>query len=160
MIEVIAIIIGSILILFGLVGSILPVLPGPPFSFVGLLLLALVSDFSPPLTSTLVVTMGIVTVVVNGVDYVIPLFGAKRYGASKWGVWGSVVGMAIGIFWSPFGLLLGAFAGAVFAEWLVYKKKGQALRAGWGVVVGTLLGTILKLGISGMMAYYFVRALL
>ncbi|MDI6755974.1 MAG: DUF456 domain-containing protein [Thermodesulfobacteriota bacterium] len=160
MIEVIAIIIGSILILFGLVGSILPVLPGPPFSFVGLLLLALVSDFSPPLTSTLVVTMGIVTVVVTGVDYVIPLFGAKRYGASKWGVWGSVVGMAIGIFWSPFGLLLGAFAGAVFAEWLVHKKKGQALRAGWGVVVGTLLGTILKLGISGMMAYYFVRALL
>ncbi|MEW6377737.1 MAG: DUF456 domain-containing protein [Thermodesulfobacteriota bacterium] len=160
MLEVIAIIIGSILILLGLVGSILPVLPGPPISFVGLLLLALVNDFSPPLTSTLLMTLGIITVVVTAVDYVIPLFGANRYGASKWGVWGSLMGMAIGIFWSPFGMLLSAFARAVIAEWLVHKKKGQALKAGWGVVVGTLLGTILKLGISGMMAYYFVRALL
>lgn len=160
MLEVIAIVIGSILIILGLAGSILPVLPGPPLSFIGILLLALVNHFSPPLTSTLIIIMATVTIVVSAVDYVIPLLGAKRYGASKWGVWGSVLGMAIGIFWSPFGMLVGAFIGAVAAEWLVHKKKGEAFRAGWGVVIGTLLGTILKLGVSGMMAYYFVRALL
>jgi len=92
-------------------------------------------------------------------DYIIPLLGAKRYGASKWGVWGSVLGMAMGMFWSPFAMLVGAFVGAVVVEWLVHKKKREALRAGWGVVMGTLFATILRLGVSGMMTYYFVRAL-
>jgi len=92
-------------------------------------------------------------------DYITPLLGAKRYGASKWGMWGSVLGMAIGIFFSPFGMLLGALIGAVAAEWLVQKEKRQALRAVWGVFIGSLLGTVLKLGVSGMMAYYFIRGL-
>ncbi len=103
--------------------------------------------------------MAIVMILAIAMDYVIPLLGAKRYGASKWGIWGSVFGMAIGIFWSPLAMLAGAFTGAVLAEWIVGKKKGDALRAGWGVVLGTLFATILRLGVSGMMTYYFVRAL-
>jgi uncharacterized protein YqgC (DUF456 family) len=159
MLEGITIVIGSILMLLGLAGSILPILPGPPLSFIGLFLLALLKHFSPPLTLTVVVILAIVTILVIVMDYIIPLLGAKRYGASKWGVWGSVLGMAIGIFWSPFGMLAGAFIGAVVAEWLVGKRKGEALRAGWGVVMGTLFATILRLGVSGMMTYYFVLAL-
>ena len=159
MLEGVMIVIGSILMLLGLAGSILPLLPGPPLSFVGLFLMALLKHFSPPLTSTLVIILAIATILVVAMDYVIPLLGAKRYGASKWGVWGSVLGMVIGIFWSPFGMLAGAFIGAVLAEWLVGKKKGEALRAGWGVVMGTLLATILRLGVSGIMTYYFVLAL-
>ncbi len=159
MLEGITIAIGSILMLFGLAGSILPILPGPPLSFIGIFLLALVKHFSPPLTPTFVTILAVVTILVTAMDYIIPLLGAKRYGASKWGVWGSVLGMAIGIIWSPFAMLVGAFIGAVLVEWLIGKKKGEALRAGWGVVVGTLFATILRLGISGMMTYYFVRAL-
>jgi hypothetical protein len=159
MLEGITIVIGSILMLLGLAGSILPILPGPPLSFIGLFLLALLKHFSPPLTLTLVIILAIVTILVIVVDYIIPWLGAKRYGASKWGVWGSVLGMAIGIFWSPFGMLAGAFIGAVVVEWLVGKRKGEALRAGWGVVMGTLFATILRLGVSGMMTYYFVLAL-
>jgi uncharacterized protein YqgC (DUF456 family) len=159
MLEGITIVIGSILMLLGLAGSILPILPGPPLSFIGLFLLALLKHFSPPLTLTLVIIFAIVTILVIVMDYIIPLLGAKRYGASKWGVWGSVLGMAIGIFWSPFAMLVGAFIGAVVIEWLVGKKKGEALRAGWGVVMGTLFATILRLGVSGMMTYYFVLAL-
>ena len=159
MLEGFTIVIGSILMLLGLVGSILPILPGPPLSFIGLLLLALLKHFSPPLTPTLVIILAIVTILVIVMDYIIPLMGAKRYGASKWGVWGSVLGMAIGIFWSPFAMLVGAFIGAVVVEWLIGKKKGEALRAGWGVVMGTLFATILRLGVSGMMTYYFVLAL-
>ena len=134
-------------------------LPGPPLSFIGLFLLALLKHFSPPLTPTLVIILAIVTILVIVMDFIIPLLGAKRYGASKWGVWGSVLGMAIGIFWSPFAVLVGAFIGAVVVEWLVGKKKGEALRAGWGVVMGTLFATILRLGVSGMMTYYFILAL-
>jgi uncharacterized protein YqgC (DUF456 family) len=159
MIEGITIAIGSILMLLGLAGSVLPILPGPPLSFIGLFLLALLRHFSPPLTSTLVIILAIVTILVIGMDYIIPLLGAKRYGASKWGIWGSVLGMAIGIFWSPFAMLAGAFIGAVLAEWFAGKKKGEALRAGWGVLMGTLFATVLRLGVSGMMTYYFVRAL-
>ena len=159
MFEIIVIIIGSLLILLGLAGSILPVLPGPPLCFIGLLLLAFINHFSHPLTSTLIIFMGLVTIAAVGLDYIIPVWGAKKYGASKWGIWGSVVGMAIGIFFSPFGMFLGALMGAVVAEWLFNKKKGQALKAAWGVFVGTLLGTVLKLGISAVMAYYFIRAL-
>ncbi len=159
MFEVITIAIGSILMLLGLAGSILPILPGPPLSFIGLFLLALLKHFSPPLTPTLVIILAVVTIFVLAMDYVIPLLGAKRYGASKWGIWGSVFGMVIGMFWSPLGMLVGAFIGAVLAEWLVGKKEGEALRAGWGVVMGTLLATILRLGVSGMMTYYFVLAL-
>jgi uncharacterized protein len=159
MLEGITIAVGSLLMLLGLAGSVLPILPGPPLSFIGLFLLALLKHFSPPLTPTFVIILAIVTVLAVVLDYVIPLLGAKRYGASKWGVWGSVLGMAIGIFWSPFAMLLGAFLGAVVVEWLVGNKKGEALRAGWGVVMGTLFATILRLGVSGMMTYYFVLAL-
>ena len=159
MFETITIVIGSILMLLGLAGSILPMLPGPPLSFVGLFLLALLEHFSPPLTPTLIIILAIVTILVIVMDYILPLLGAKRYGASKWGVWGSVLGMVIGIFLSPLAMLLGAFLGAVVAEWLVGKKKEEALRAGWGVMVGTLFATIVRLGVSGLMIYYFVSAL-
>jgi uncharacterized protein YqgC (DUF456 family) len=160
MIEFIATFIGAIFILLGLIGSVLPILPGPPLSFFGLFLLALVHQFSPPLTSTLLIVMAILTIVVTGVDYVIPLMGAKRYGTSKWGIWGSVAGMMVGTFFSPFGMLLGAFVGAVVIEWLVQKEKGKSLKAGWGVLIGTLTGMALKLATSGLMAYYFIRTLL
>ena len=159
MLETIAIIIGSIFVLLGIAGCVLPILPGPVLSFLGLLLLALLKNFSPPLTPTLIMIMAILTVVVTIGDYLIPLWGAKRYGATKWGIWGSVIGMAIGIFFSPFGMLLGAFIGAVTVEWLVQKERGKALKAGWGVFIGSLAGTALKLGVSGMMATYFIRGL-
>jgi uncharacterized protein YqgC (DUF456 family) len=159
MVEIIIIVIGAILILLGIAGCVLPILPGPGLAFLGLLLLALLTHFAPPLTPTLILIMALLTLGVTVGDYVIPLWGAKRYGATKWGIWGAVIGMAIGIFFSPFGLLLGALIGAVAIESLVQKEKGQALRAGWGVFIGSLAGTALKLGVSGMMAYYFIRGL-
>jgi len=159
MLEITVMILGSILICLGLAGSFLPVLPGPPLSFIGLFLLALVKKFSYPLTPILIILMGLLTITAVVADYIIPVWGAKRYGASTWGLWGSVAGMVIGMFFSPFGMLLGGLIGAVVAEWLIHRETGQALRAGWGVIVGTLLGTVLKLVISAVMAYYFVRAL-
>jgi len=159
LLEIVAIVVGSIFLLLGIAGCVLPILPGPVLIYLGLLLLALVKDFFPPLTPTLMIVMALLTVAVTIGDYVIPIWGAKRYGTSKWGIWGSVAGMAIGLFFSPFGMLLGALIGAVAVEWLVQKKKGKALKAGWGVIVGSLLGAVLKLGVSGMMVYYFVGGL-
>ncbi len=159
MLETFVIIMGAILLLLGLAGSILPILPGPPFSFLGLFLLALVKHFSPPLTPTRVLLLALVTLLVIAIDYILPLLGAKRYGASKWGIWGSLLGMVIGIFLSPLAILLGAFLGAVLAEWLAGKTERDSLRAGWGVMVGTLFVIIFRLVFSGMMIYYFIIAL-
>ena len=159
MLETIAIVIGSIFVFVGIAGCVLPILPGPVLIFLGLLVLALLKDFSSPLTPTLMIVMAILTVVVTIGDYMIPLWGAKKYGTSKWGIWGSVAGMVIGLFFSPLGMLLGAFVGAVAVEWMVQKERSKALKAGWGVIVGGLVGTALKLGISGVMVYYFIRGL-
>jgi len=159
LLETIAIVIGSIFVLVGIAGCVLPILPGPVLIFLGLLVLALLKDFFPPLTPTLMIVMAILTVIVTIGDYMIPLWGAKKYGTSKWGIWGSVAGMAIGLLFSPFGMLIGAVIGAVAVEWLVQKEKGKAFKAGWGVIVGSLLGAVLKLGVSGMMVYYFIRGL-
>jgi len=160
MLDFIGFTLGILLILLGFIGSLLPILPGPPLSFIGLLLFALIRNFSPPLTPTLMVILLIVTMGVTLIDYRRPLFGAKRYGASKWGIWGSIGGMMIGIFFSSFGMILGAFIGAVLVEWFVSRKEGQALRAGWGIIVGSLLGMVLKLGTSGIMAYYLIRTVI
>lgn len=160
MLYYIGLVIGSLLILLGLAGSVLPVLPGPTLSFIGLFLVALVRHFSPPLTPTLIIFMLIITMVVTVMDYFIPLIGAKKYGTSKWGIYGSIVGMIIGVFFSPLGMLLGALIGAVLVEWIVSKKEEQALKAGWGIFIGSIFGSILKLVVSGVMTYYFIMAML
>lgn len=159
MLEILAILMGSLLMLLGLIGSVLPLLPGPPLCFIGLFLLALIKKFSPPLTPALIILLGIVTVLMIAMDYILPLLGAKKYGSSKWGVWGSILGMLIGMFLSPLAVLLGAFFGAVVAEWLAGKTKGESFRAGWGVMMGTLFATMVRLGFSGLMIYYFIMAI-
>ncbi len=156
----IGLVIGSLLILLGLAGSVLPVLPGPTLSFIGLFLVALIRHFSPPLTPTLIIFMLIITIAATVIDYFIPLIGAKRYGTSKWGIYGSFVGMILGAFFSPLGMLLGALIGAVSVEWMVSRKEKQALKAGWGIFIGSIFGSILKLVVSGVMAYYFMIAVL
>ncbi len=160
MLLVIVTIIGIIFIISGLIGCIIPAVPGPPLSFAAILMLAMVKSFEEPLTSTTILIMAFITVVVTALDYIVPVAGAKKYGASKWGIWGSVGGMILGIvFFPPLGIIAGAFLGAVAVELLGGKETKDAFRAGWGVFVGTLLGTILKLTASFYMTYLFINAL-
>jgi len=159
MIDTIITIVGLLLVILGLLGSVLPILPGPPVGFVGLLLMAVARQFSEPLTPIFILALALATLGVIVFDYLLPLMISKKYGAPKWGVWGSVIGMVVGLFLSPLGALLGAFAGAVIGEWIIHRKQKKALKAGFGVVLGSLLGTVLKLGLSGLMLWYSIRAL-
>ncbi|MCX8161266.1 MAG: DUF456 domain-containing protein [Candidatus Saccharicenans sp.] len=160
MLNVILIIAGAILQLLGLAGCILPVLAGPPLNFVGLLLLGQARGwkiFSPSLWLVLV-GLTLVTVIL---DYVLPITGARKYGSTKWGTWGAFLGMLLGVFFfPPLGLIFGAFIGAVIGELLAGKKDREAMRAGWGVFVGYFISMLLKLVASGVMTFFFVRALL
>jgi uncharacterized protein YqgC (DUF456 family) len=152
------VVLGVLLLGAGLVGCVLPVLPGPPLSFAGILLLWAARDFQAvTFGTTTVVMLGALAILVTVIDYVAPVIGAKRYGASRAGIWGSVLGMIVGaIFFPPFGMLIGAFVGALGGEVASGKQGGEATRAAWGVFVGTVAGILLKLAASGAITVYFV----
>jgi uncharacterized protein YqgC (DUF456 family) len=159
-VTVALIILGLLIALIGLLGSILPVIPGPPLSYAALIILSLAKQWEP-FTTTFLIIMGVLMLAVSLVDYVFPAIGAKRYGASKAGVWFSLIGMLVGIFFiPPWGMFIGAFAGAVIGEVAFGKEKKGALRAGWGVFIGTMMGTGFKLAFCGICIFFYIKGLL
>ena len=145
---------GILIALTGILGCFLPFLPGPPLNYVSLLLLHFTANHQ--FSTRFLVIWAIVTVVVVLIDYLIPVLGTKKFGGSKHGVWGSVVGLIAGLFiFPPIGIIIFPFAGAVVGELIAGKDTGSALKAGFGSFVGFLAGTILKLIVSGMMTWYF-----
>lgn len=159
MLATILIIIGFILIIAGIIGCLVPIIPGPPMCYLALILMSIAKDWQP-YSANFLVTWAIITVIVVLLDYVVPIFGAKKYGASKAGIWGSAAGMLIGlIFFPPWGMLPGAFLGALVVELISGKQRDAALKASFGVFIGTIFGIGLKLAVSGIMSFYFVAAM-
>jgi uncharacterized protein len=155
--DVLWIILGSILMLVGLVGCVLPFLPGPPLCFIGLWIQQLKDE--KPFTSNFLWIWAGLTVAVLVLEYVIPAYGTKKFGGSKYGMWGCIIGMVAGFWMGPLGIIIGPFAGALVGE-LVYNADSQnALRAALGSFVGFLFGTVLKLSACGVMTYYFVKSI-
>jgi len=154
---VLLIVLGLLISLLGLAGCILPVIPGPPLSFIALLILHLAKD-GGVFSTSFIILMAALTVAVTLLDYIVPAAGAKKYGASRTGVWGSVLGMVIGIlFFPPWGVFFGALFGAVLGELITGKETATALRAGWGVFVGNLFGVGLKLAASAVMLFFYIK---
>jgi hypothetical protein len=102
---------------------------------------------------------GIVTIVVSILDYVVPAWGTKQYGGTKYGVWGSTIGVFAGMFFGALGVIIGPLVGAVLGELIGGKEVAEALRAGWGSFIGLLFGTILKLVCCGLMAVALIQAI-
>ena len=158
-VDIVLIAAGFIVLLLGLVGCILPVLPGPLLSYGALILISIVKEWEA-FTPLFLILTAAAAVAVTVLDFIFPLIMSKKKGATKAGIWGSVLGMIAGMFlFPPFGVILGAFAGAVLGEALFNKDKKNALKAGWGVFVGTMLGTVLKLAVSGAFIVFFIQAL-
>ena len=153
------IILGLLVALLGIIGCILPIIPGPPLSYASLFILSIAKNWEP-FNSTFLIIMGGLLIVVSVVDYVFPAMGAKRYGASKTAIWYSIVGMLVGVFFvPPWGMFIGAFAGAVIGE-LVFGKKGkESLKAGWGIFIGTIASIGVKLAFCGVVLFFYVKAL-
>lgn len=150
---------GALSLLVGFAGCLLPVLPGPPIAYLALVFAGLARGFDAyaPIEW---IGLGVLMAVVTALDFVVPVWGAKRYGATRTGVWCAILGMLVGIlFFPPFGMVVGTFVGAFVGESMAGQKDGPALRAAWGTFVGTMLGVVLKLACCAVIAYYFADAL-
>jgi len=150
---------GLILMTVGILGCVLPLLPGPPMNYLGLLLLHFTTAYQ--FSNRFLLIWGIITIAVVALDYIIPVWGTKRFGGSKRGIWGSVFGLIAGIFFfPPLGIIIWPFVGAVIGEITAGKDSKAALKSGFGSFAGFLTGTILKLIVSGMMTWHFVKELI
>jgi uncharacterized protein len=150
-------IISGILLIVGIIGCILPVIPGPAISFSSLLLLQLKS--TQPFTSEFLIWFGVIMIIVTALDYIVPAYGTKKLGGSKSGIRGSIVGLVLGIFFfPPIGIIIGPFIGAVVGELMIGKSSNVAFRSGLGSFIGFLTSTLLKLIYSFVVGYYYVQS--
>lgn len=155
--DILLIILGAVCLITGLIGCIAPVLPGPPLSYVGLLLLHFTDRVSFSTTELLV--WAAIVVIVLLLDYFVPMLGTKYFGGSKWGERGCVVGTIAGLFFMPWGIVVGPFVGALAGELIGGSRTGQALKANLGSLIGFLLGTVIKCIVCGYFIYVFVAAI-
>lgn len=163
--NTVLIIAAILLVLLGLVGSIVPGIAGPPFSFLGIMVLSFVSGIDYSWGFLLV--MGIIAAFVFALDYWVPIWGTKKLGGSKAGVRGSMIGLALGIvltFMFPIGLfiamLLGPFIGAYIGEKRAGTDDSRALKAAFGSFVGFLLGTGIKVIYAVVCIVFVVKDLI
>lgn len=156
--ELLWIILGGIFVIAGILGSFLPVVPGPPLSYIGLLLLQLTAD--PPFSISFLVFWAIITAIAVTLDSLVPATSSRRYGGSKYGIYGCLIGGLIGLFFfPPIGIFVGPVAGAFIGEIIVGKKSDSAFRAAMGSFVGIFVATVLKFAVTLIMAYYFFSSL-
>lgn len=153
--DLVWIIIGASFIIVGIIGSVIPVMPGTPLSYLGLLFLQLTQ--TPPFSLTFMLIWALIVILVSGLDNLASIVGAQRMGGTRYGIWGCLFGGVLGIFiFPPFGLILGPIAGAFIGELIGGKNRDQAIRAATGAVLGFFVSTILKLIVSLILAYYFI----
>lgn len=156
-IGILAIVLGIV----GIIGSVAPGLPGPPLSWLGMLALYIwgggTNGAGEPLsTQFLLIWLGIV-IVVSILDYFVPAYFTKLTGGSKYGGWGAIAGLFIGLIFPPVGMILGSLIGAFLGELLFAEKDaGTSLKSAFGAFLGFLFGTGLKLMCSAVMLFYLV----
>lgn len=144
-----------LLAVVGVAGCILPVLPGTPICYVGMILMAC-TEYST-LTKPILITFLIVTVLVSIADYLLPAWLSRRFGGSKHGARGATIGMVVGLFLGPMGLILGPFVGAVLGELSVNRDdSAKAVKVGFGAFLSFIVGTGIKLIASIAMLIYII----
>jgi uncharacterized protein YqgC (DUF456 family) len=150
-------ILAGALIVIGIIGTIVPALPGVPLVFVGMLIAAWADGFQHVGVWTLAI-LGLLSAIAIAVDFLAGLAGARRVGASKLALVGAAVGTIVGMFFGIPGLLLGPFAGALIGELAAGSSLHRAANVGVGAWIGFLIGTVLKLGVCFAMLGLFALA--
>lgn len=151
------IILGILLVLLGIAGSLLPVLPGPPIAFVGLLVQQLRAE--PPFSTQFLLIWAGVVIVTVALDYLVPIWGTKKFGGTKYGAWGCTLGFLLAFWMGPWGVIIGPFIGAFVGEMIGGQDSQRSLKAAIGSFMGFLLGSFLKIVACFMMMYYLIRSI-
>jgi len=157
---------GLICIILGVAGSIIPGLPGPPLSYLGILLIHWTK--SAQFSNKMLIIWAVIVIVVTIIDLVVPVWGTKKFGGTKAGVRGSTIGLIIGVILLPmlgivlgpfglFGILGGPFIGAWIAERLSGQNNRQAIHAAIGSFIGFVAGTFMKLAVAVVLGFYYIK---
>jgi uncharacterized protein len=163
--DIILLMIGIIFIILGLTGCFLPFLPGPHLNYAALVILHFTkyTDFN----SAIFIYLGILTLIVQIIDYVVPVWGTKKFGGSNAETRGIMPGLIAGLFFlpaiGPFGIITifgGPFIGGFPGEKIACNGSDKAMRAAFGSFVGFLGGTFMKLACAGLISFYFISALI
>lgn len=140
-------------IIIGIVGCFIPAIPGPLLAYGGVVLM-FICDKMDVSTATLIIT-GIITLLITIMDYLLPAKTTKSFGGSKWGSWGSLAGMLVGMLFPPIGFIVGSFIGAVAFEMFGGKDFNSAMKSGLGSLIGFMLSTGIKLVFCLFLLIYF-----
>ena len=152
--DIILLIIAALLLIGGMLGSFLPILPGVPLSWLGLLLLYL-TDAVPMNYTFLGITL-VVTILIFILQYIIPALGSKYFGGSKKGMIGATIGLIVGIFIPiPFGIVIGAFLGALFGEFANKTESKVATKAAFGSFIGLLASAFMEFLVAAIFFILF-----
>ncbi len=145
---------GFLFIILGLMGFLIPALPGPPVAYAGLWLQQIREPDA--YSATFLLTWGAIVMVVLVLDYYIPVWGTKKLGGSKYGMWGCTIGFLAAFWLGPWGIIIGPFAGAFLGELLANQTQKKALKAAFGAFLGFLGGSLFKIIVCLLMGYYLV----
>ena len=148
-------IIAFVLLFLGLLGSMIPGLPGPPLSYIGILLIHFFAGTQ--FSTSFLLTWAVIVILVFLLDYFMQVWGVKKFGGGRNAIIGTFLGLFMGLFFAPIGLLLGPFCGAFIGALLeVREDNNRALKVAVGSFIGFVTGTILKLVISSVLFYYAI----
>lgn len=151
--ELFWIILGSIFIIIGLVGAFLPVAPGLPFSYLGLLILQILHS---PFSLTFMIGWLIAVIVFGFVlDNALPAWATKKSGGTPYGITGSILGLVVGLFFPPVGFIIGPLAGAFVGEIIAGQRSDRALRSALGAFAGFMAATGLKVIAACVIGFYY-----
>ena len=148
------IVLAGFFLIVGLIGSAISKLPGTPLCYLGIIILqySSIAEFSVHFF----IKWGILVIAVQGLDYLIPEWGTKKFGGSKKGVWGCFLGMVAGMYFGPVGIIAGAIAGEFIGELFAGKESNQAIHHAISSFSFFILGTISQLIVSGILIYYYI----
>ena len=156
MFDIILFIIGIALCLIGIIGSFIPIIPGPISSWLGILLLNLTESVEFNIQFILITF--IIAFSISALDYIIPIIGVKKLGGSKGGLIGASIGLVIGlIIIGPIGLLFGPFIGAIAGEIINKKKLREAIKPAIGSLVGILIGSGIKFCLTVIYLFFYLN---
>ncbi len=143
----------------GLIGAVVPIIPGTLISYVGLLLVSFTEGSD--IGGVKLALWGVISVTVIILDYILPAYLSKRFGGTKWGSWGATIGTILGLLFGPVGIIFGPFVGAVVGEMLHEELEWRdAVKVGFGSMLSFLVGTVFKLIVGLILIYYIIKDIL